>query len=147
MEQLNQFTLAHRKAIADMFKADGSLREKALKQYNERRNSLEGDLLREYAEEHGAGKTIANLIKYRAEAAKCEEALRVIGLRLDKDGIDTHYGAPDSLETSIKENIEKRIGTRESINDKYDEAMQKVWLLSTPEEIQKVVESLNESVT
>jgi hypothetical protein len=144
MEQPEKFTSEQRKALADMLKPNGSIRDEALTRYRSSQEERRESLIRQMAEETAALPIVAKLTKARDQVEAFEHELTAVGFRLDCSGeLGTSYGAAGaSIRKLIDKRTEKKLGSQNTIVKQFDSALLKVWTVATLEEAKAIVEAL-----
>ena len=143
-ETQTTITAEQRKAFADLLKANGVARERALSAYRDAESELRQSLVDEEARKCGAPELAREIVDLQKRRADQEHTLKALGFDTDYDdgGISLRYDAPRVLKHSIDERVRRELGNERDIQRKYDQGMTKVLTVSTAEEAAKIVESL-----
>jgi len=142
-ETQTTITAEQRKAFAELLKANGAARNRALSALRDVKYDLRESLVEEEAKARGALELVREIADLERQKDDREHTLSALGFRVDSDGdLELDYGAPQRLKNSIDERVRKELGTEGDIERKYDHAMTKVLAANTAEEAATIVESL-----
>jgi regulator of replication initiation timing len=137
----NQFTSEQRKALADMLKINGTLRDQALDKRKELRTDAEKALVIEFADKKNVTPLVPQIIKLREELHDKLAQLEHAGFHLDDDELSVLWGAT-SLRSSIEKRLDKQVGTQRDVHKQFDSAALAIWTADTVDEAKTVVDSL-----
>jgi len=142
MEQLQQFTADQRKALADLLKPTGDIRQQANTRYTDQYDALEASSIEKIARKKKLYEVAVKVKKAQDQIKQWEQTIKATGLHLNSDGSFEFDWGSDPLKDEIKGYIEKEIGTRSDIEKRLASALLKIWTVPTLNEAAKVVESL-----
>lgn len=160
-----------RKALAEILGAKSDARRRAHAGYQNSRNQLEDSLVKETAEKKGVTTVTSKITELRKRITEsmgeidrlvyslrdahgravadftrdiddAQSELRRLGFDADGDGNLSLRWDAHELRRTIREQVEKQIGTESDIDHKFDEAQAKILTVETPEEAAQIVESL-----
>ena len=120
-----------------------SKRSRMMEAYWARYNDIEQGLLSDYAETHG-GLALAELSsEVQTQLEDLGELLKPLGMRIDSGKLAVNADAPDHLPEGIRQQVERRIGTNQTADAPYNDALQKLVTLTRLDELEKIIASLS----
>jgi hypothetical protein len=143
MNKPETLTLAHRKTLVDMLGQYSDLRSKARSRSTERRYNSSSAFIQELGKAKGAPELVAEIERARLEIEKTTQKLDLLGFQLDRDSyLSFSSHAPKTFHTNLRKRLEEEFGPETEVNDRFDQAIVKIWTAPTLEEAQKIVQQL-----
>jgi len=118
-----------------------SKRSQVMEAYWARYNDIEQGLLFD-AETHGGLAFTELFSEVQTQLEDLGELLKPLGMRIDSGKLAVNADAPDHLPERIRQQVERRIGTKQNADAPYNDALQKLVTLTSLDKLERVIASL-----
>ena len=144
MNNASTFSSANRKQLADLLKKYGTMRDRAYDNYHSKYQDIQQSVLGDYVEEQKGVQLVSEIAAAQEELDSLKESLSGIGLELDGKVLSISWSAPKSLNERIEQQIERSIGKKSDIDERFDRAQVAILTASTLEDAQQIMKSVSD---
>lgn len=144
MKEGTQLTHPQRKALIELLGEYGGVYKRAKNNYEETLDAAKDSIVLAIAKENGADQLLLQYRSLKQQAKAVETKLDEVGLDVDDKGnFSFNYHTPDSWDQRVEDELEAAFGSRKQLLDTlFETARVKLWLVTTAEEAEKIVEPL-----
>jgi len=137
-------TQPNRAELLKLFEKNGTAWDRVCEKYREVRDTIEGNLVKALAKEHGVDKLVNEITALKTRLTSATEALRHAGVDVDGDGdFNLRYDAPRAWKNRIEEELDKKVGTNAQVLEQpFEHARLQLMMVATVKEAAAVIEPL-----